>query len=134
VYEGGKIPTLAPVYDMLTMAIYAPRDNHGDANDGMALTLGGTKRWPTADALRRLGQVCDVAPAKQKQWRKRLGEALLKTAGIVLEFQLSNEPRGFGPDAARMLELWSHGMKPVDEAIAKKLMDCARSVAPKPAR
>lgn len=31
----------------------------------------------------------------------------------------------------RMLELWSYGMKPVDEAVAKKLVQCAHSLAPK---
>ncbi len=134
VYEPGGIPMLAPVYDMLTMAVYAPRDNHGDANDGMALTLGGTKRWPTADALRRLGQICEVSPTQQKQWRGRLGDALLKTAAIVVEFQRVNEAHGFGSHAARMLELWSHGMNPVDEVIARKLRECAGSIAPNSAR
>ncbi|PJI51667.1 hypothetical protein CTI14_55700, partial [Methylobacterium radiotolerans] len=73
------------------MSVYAPRDNHGDANDGMALTLGGTKRWPTADALKRLGLVCDVSSARQNHWRKHLGAALLKTADCAEAFVSVNQ-------------------------------------------
>ncbi|UAN00319.1 type II toxin-antitoxin system HipA family toxin [Achromobacter mucicolens] len=130
-YEPGAIPTLAPVYDMLTMSVYAPRDNHGDANDGMALTLGGTKRWPTADALKRLGLVCDVSSARQNHWRKQLGAALLKTADCAEAFVSVNQDQEAVRNIGRMLELWSYGMKPVDEAVAKKLMQCAHSLAPK---
>lgn len=132
-YEGGEIPALAPVFDMLTMSVYAPRDNHGDANDGMALTLGGTKRWPTADSLKRLGQVCDVSPGRQNHWRKHLGEALLRTAESAVAFKHANQGEAVGRNIARMLELWSHGMKQVDATIAKKLKQSAESLAPKPA-
>jgi len=132
-YEGGEIPTLAPVFDMLTMSVYAPRDNHGDANDGMALTLGGTKRWPTADSLKRLGQVCDVSPGRQNHWRKHLGEALLRTAESAVAFKHANQGEAVGRNIARMLELWSHGMKQIDATIAKKLKQSAESLAPKPA-
>ena len=40
---------LAPVFDLVTTAVYLPKDS-------MALTLNGTRKWPDAKALRRLGE------------------------------------------------------------------------------
>src|ERR1700736_1351600 len=40
---------LAPVYDLVTTAIYLPKDS-------LALTLNGTTLWPDNKALRRLGE------------------------------------------------------------------------------
>src|SRR5580698_9606088 len=40
---------LAPVYDLVTTAVYLPKDS-------MALTLNGSTRWPAARELRRLGE------------------------------------------------------------------------------
>ncbi|MCS3507494.1 type II toxin-antitoxin system HipA family toxin [Achromobacter sp. JUb104] len=126
-YEPGQSPRLSPVYDMLTMAAYAPRDNFGDANDGMALTLGGTKSWPTADALKLLGKVCDISTPRQKQWQGRMGQALIKTAGAVEQFQADNPDVAFA-HAARMVELWAHGMRQVDAVIADELMERAHQL------
>jgi serine/threonine-protein kinase HipA len=48
---------VAPVYDLVTTKAYLP-------NDGMALTLEGSTRWPDAKRLTRLGQLrADLAPA-----------------------------------------------------------------------
>lgn len=129
VYEPGHIPRVAPVYDMLSMAVYAPRDNHGDANDGMALTLGGTKRWPKARALKSLAQLCGVLPNEQLRWHQRLSQALLKTAEAVLAFEQHHHEHGFGKQAARMLELWSHGMRAVNGDTAIELMKYSEAVA-----
>ncbi|WP_190278629.1 HipA domain-containing protein [Achromobacter insolitus] len=126
-YEPGQSPRLSPVYDMLTMAAYAPRDNFGDANDGMALTLGGTKSWPTADALKLLGKVCDISKPRQKQWQGRMGQALIKTVGAVEQFQADNPDVAFA-HAARMVELWAHGMRQVDAVIADELMERAHQL------
>lgn len=127
-YEPGQTPRLSPVYDMLTMAAYAPRDNFGDANDGMALTLGGTKRWPTAEALKLLGKVCDISAPRQKQWQERMGQALIKTAAAVQQFQSDHPDREFAR-GARMVELWAHGMRQVDPVIADDLVECAQRLA-----
>src|SRR5215469_332644 len=40
---------LAPVYDLVTTAVYLPRDS-------MALTLNGSTRWPATKDLQRLGE------------------------------------------------------------------------------
>ena len=40
---------LAPVYDLVTTAIYLPKDS-------LALTLNGTTQWPGNKVLRRLGE------------------------------------------------------------------------------
>lgn len=129
VYEPGHIPRLAPVYDMLSMAVYAPRDNRGDAYDGMALTLGGTKRWPKANALKSLAQLCGVLPNEQIRWHQRLSQALLKTAEAVLAFEQQHHEHGFGKQAARMLELWSHGVRPVSGDAATELAKYSEAVA-----
>lgn len=121
-YEPGQVPVLSPVYDMLTMSAYAPRNNHGDADDGMALTFGGSKRWLKSDGLKQLGLACDISTGRQKQWRDRMGKALLRVSESVLEFVEGTPECGFGGRAARMIELWSHGMRQVDPAAAQILM------------
>ena len=40
---------LAPVYDLVTTAVYLPKDS-------MALTLNGSARWPSVKDLQRLGE------------------------------------------------------------------------------
>jgi len=47
---------LAPVYDIVTTTAYIPQD-------GMALTLGGSTRWPSRGKLERLGtSLCELGP------------------------------------------------------------------------
>lgn len=128
-YEPGQAPALSPVYDMLTMSAYAPRANNGDADDGMALTLGGSKRWPKSDGIRQLGQVCDISSARQRQWWDRMGKGLLRTSESVLQFDEEHPASGFGARASGMVELWSHGMREVDPAAAKVLMKRAEDLA-----
>src|SRR5256885_10860409 len=49
---------LAPVYDLVTTAIYQPKDS-------LALTLNGTTLWPNNKTLRRLGETrMSGTPAK----------------------------------------------------------------------
>jgi hypothetical protein len=43
-------------------------------------------------------------------------------------FQRENPQAGFGPQAARMLELWAHGMRDIDEAAAGMLFDASQSI------
>lgn len=61
VYSPGSSPWPSPTYDMLTMGAYAPRANDGDALDGMALTLRGTRRWPRQADLDSLAHLCGVS-------------------------------------------------------------------------
>lgn len=111
------------------MAVYAPEDNYDDANDGMALTLGGTRRWPKAKALASLGQLCGVLPKQQAVWHERLADALLSTAAAVLAFEKRHYAYGFGTQGARMLALWSHGVHSLNPEAATKLMAYSEAVA-----
>jgi serine/threonine-protein kinase HipA len=127
-YGPGSAPTLAPVYDMLSMSAYAPKNDQGDAMDTLALTFGGTKRWLKAVELKRLGTVCGVSPARQVRYKERMTQALLDTAQDVVAFQRENPHAGFGPHAARMLELWSYGMREIDGEAAGALCEMSESV------
>src|SRR5271155_4676652 len=59
---------LAPVYDVVTTAVYLPRDS-------MALTLNGSTKWPTAKELQRLGETRAAGtPAQIKNVLARIAE------------------------------------------------------------
>jgi hypothetical protein len=55
-------------------------------------------------------------------------QALVDTGREVMLFQRENPQAGFGPQAARMLELWAHGMRDIDEAAAGMLFDASQSI------
>ena len=64
---------LAPVYDLVTTAIYLPKDS-------LALTLNGTTQWPSNEALRRLGETrMSATPARVRQILERISDALSQT-------------------------------------------------------
>jgi len=78
---------LSPVYDMLTMGAYAPRANDGDAFDGMALTLRGTRRWPRQADLDALATLCSVSSEEKDEWYRRLHEAISSVSLSVLGWE-----------------------------------------------
>lgn len=127
-YSASQAPTLSPVYDMLSMSVYAPKDNSGDAHDAMALTFGGTKRWLNANSIQALAAQCLISSAKQKAWANALSSALLRTADAVMAFQALHPHNGFSPQAARMLTLWGHGMNVIDPGVAQTLWQKARQL------
>lgn len=108
-YSPSSSPRLSPVYDMLTMGAYAPRANNGDALDGMALTLRGTRRWPRQADLDALAELCGVSPEEKEKWYRHLQEAIGCVSLSVLEFCRSANYDSATSRLARMLELWSFG-------------------------
>ena len=108
-YSPSSSPQLSPVYDMLTMGAYAPRANGGDAFDGMALTLRGTRRWPRQADLDALAKLCGVSSEEKGEWYRRLQEAISSVSLSVLEFCRSANYDSATSRLARMLELWSFG-------------------------
>jgi serine/threonine-protein kinase HipA len=65
---------LAPVYDLVTTAVYLPKDS-------MALTLNGSTRWPTAKELQRLGETrAGGTPAQIRNILDRIAEAIHSTS------------------------------------------------------
>lgn len=61
---------LAPVYDLVTTAVYLPKDR-------MALTLNGSTNWPTAKELQRLGETrMGGSPARVRAILQRVADAM----------------------------------------------------------
>jgi serine/threonine-protein kinase HipA len=93
-------PRLAPVFDLVTTATYRPRDN-------MALTLNGTKNWPDAKALRRVGETRIGPPAKISEIFDRVSDAVAQTIGDAKEYIRAHQE--FGEIGERMIKEWEKG-------------------------
>jgi serine/threonine-protein kinase HipA len=92
---------LAPIYDLVTTAVYLPKDS-------MALTLNGTTKWPSAKELRRLGETrMGGAPAKVRQILGRIDEAMSQTTAEVSSY-IRQHP-DFAEVGERMLQEWEKG-------------------------
>ncbi len=92
---------LAPIYDLVTTAVYLPKDS-------MALTLKGTTKWPNAKELRRLGETrMGGAPAKVRQVLERIDEAMSQTTTEVRSY--IKEHPDFAEVGDRMLQEWEKG-------------------------
>jgi serine/threonine-protein kinase HipA len=92
---------LAPVYDLVTTAVYLPKDS-------LALTLNGTTRWPSAKELHRLGETrIGGTPASVKQILERIDDAMSQTAAEVRSY--IKQHREFAEIGKRILQEWSKG-------------------------
>ena len=92
---------LAPVYDLVTTAIYLPKDS-------LALTLNGTTQWPDHKALRRLGETrMGGTPAKVRHIIERVLGALAQTETEIRSY-IRTHPE-FHEIGERMLEEWKKG-------------------------
>jgi serine/threonine-protein kinase HipA len=92
---------LAPVYDLVTTAIYLPKDS-------LALALNGTTQWPDSKALRRLGETrMSGTPAKVRQIFERISDALAQTEADLRSH--IREHSEFKEVGERMLEEWKKG-------------------------
>lgn len=100
---------LAPVFDMLSMGVYAPRSNNGDALDGMALTLRGSRRWPRKDDVTELARLCQVSEATRAKWKASISEALSSVASEAIDLATHHDHIALKPALIRMMELWAHG-------------------------
>ena len=94
---------LAPVYDLVTTAVYLPQDQ-------MALTLNGTTRWPTAKNLIRFGEQRSLGSRQTlSQILECVCDALADTARDVQAY--CRERPEFEPIGRQMLEQWELGRK-----------------------
>jgi serine/threonine-protein kinase HipA len=92
---------LAPVYDLVTTAIYLPKDS-------LALTLNGTTQWPDNKALQRLGETrMSGTPAKVRQIFALISDALSQTE-IDLRSYIKEHP-DFKEVGERILQEWVKG-------------------------
>jgi serine/threonine-protein kinase HipA len=65
---------LAPVYDLVTTAVYLPKDS-------MALTLNGTTKWASVKELQRLGETrMGGTPARVREILERIVAAIADTS------------------------------------------------------
>lgn len=108
-YPRGGSPEVAPVFDMLTMAVYAPRRNDGDAHDGMALMLRGSRRWPSRDDLDVLAQLCEVSTESRSEWHRRIWCAINKVAEDAHKMAPGIQDLATHQRLDRMCELWRIG-------------------------
>lgn len=130
VLYGNKRPAaLSPVYDMVSMAVYAPTRSGGEAADGMALTLGGSRRWPSAQMLSELADRCSVSRSKETLWQERLQFALIQVgtaaATMVCQGTLSEEVRAI---VLRMIDLWGIGIRQYSVSVANRLSEIVRTL------
>jgi serine/threonine-protein kinase HipA len=89
---------LAPVYDLVTTAVYLPKDS-------MALTLNGSTRWPTAKELQRLGETrAGGSPSQIRNILDRIAEAIHSTSAEVRVYM--KEHPDFADIGRRMLREW----------------------------
>ncbi|HVB40992.1 MAG TPA: type II toxin-antitoxin system HipA family toxin [Terriglobales bacterium] len=94
---------LAPVYDVVTTAVYLPRDR-------MALTLDGTTEWPEGKTLRRFGEVrLGAAPKRISGVLEHVADALSAVAPEVRAY--GREHPAFAPIGEAMLEQWEAGQR-----------------------
>jgi len=92
---------LAPVFDLVSTAVYLPTDT-------MALTLNGTTRWPDAKALRRLGETrMQGSPSRVRQILQSISDALSDTA-IEARAYIKEHP-DFREIGEAVLAAWEKG-------------------------
>ena len=93
---------LAPVYDLVTTAVYLPKDS-------MALTLNGSTRWPSAKELQRLGETrSGGTPSQVKSILGLIAEAIHSTSTEVRAYM--KEHPDFADIGRRMLQEWEMGV------------------------
>jgi serine/threonine-protein kinase HipA len=125
-YEDVASSRLAPVYDMLSMSVYAPlRANSREADDDMAMSFEGNKDWLSLSAIESLSRLCSLTTKRANQWKAQIAAALIETADKVMHHVHEHPDDGFAPSAKRMLELWAIGLETVDRAAAQRVRDTA---------
>jgi len=93
---------LAPVYDLVTTSVYIPKD-------GMALTLNGSTRWPTARELQLLGETrAACTPARGRDVLSRIAEAIEETSSEVQKY--IKDHAAFADVGEGMLKEWRRGI------------------------
>jgi len=98
---------LAPVYDMLTTAVY---DDY--AKNPPGLSLGGRSTWKPGKSLEIFLQTrCNVRPAQLKQRIERICEAVVSVTPEVIGTTKSHPH--FYETGKRMLHAWNEGMNNV---------------------
>jgi len=91
---------LSPAYDVVTTKAYIK-------DDLMAMTLGGTKRWPKHKALLQLGARARLTPAKSKEIIQDVGRAISEAMPVMLD---DFRERGLGEVGENIAACWNEGL------------------------
>lgn len=122
IYDDIDTAESAPVYDMLSMSVYAPvLPNARDANDAMAINFQGSKRWLTPSTIESLAAHCAINSKRVAEWKLLIAAALVQTADIVIEYLKKYPEDDFEVTADRMLELWAIGLETLDAQAAERI-------------
>lgn len=128
IYDDITKAELAPVYDMLSMSVYAPTlPNSNDADDGMAINFEGSKRWLNAQSIKSLSTQCLMTARRTNDWKAQIAIALVETSEKVIEFLNKHPEDQFAPTAFRMLELWAIGLETFDSQAAQRIRNSGLS-------
>lgn len=93
---------LAPIYDLVTTTAYNPLDI-------LALTIGGTKRWPKAKALVAFARThCNMTDGRARELLKEVGQGVLCAVKEVTLYMHNNE--SFRDVGAVMINEWNKGL------------------------
>jgi serine/threonine-protein kinase HipA len=93
---------LAPVYDLVTTAVYLPKDT-------MALTLNGSTKWANTKELQRLGETrMGSTPARVREILERIASAIVGTFKELRTY--AKEHHEFEDIGHRMLQEWEQGV------------------------
>lgn len=94
---------LAPAYDIVTTTAYIPQDS-------MALTLGGSSRWPTARQLQSFGETRHIgSPAYISAILSKIIDAMTETIPDIERYARENSK--FAEIGERMIASWTEGIE-----------------------
>jgi serine/threonine-protein kinase HipA len=124
-YEDADSPvTLSPTYDIVSTTLYIP-------DDTLALTLGGSKRFPNAKRLQEFGRVhCGLSNEQTMQVIERVADAVTETRADVTQY-ISNRPK-FKELGNRLLACWDTGLKTTLTAPPPKPVKATKHVGRSP--
>jgi serine/threonine-protein kinase HipA len=93
---------LSPIYDLVTTTAYLP-------NDILALTLGGSKKWPKAKMLMAFARAhCDFSEARAKALMDEVAQGVAQAATEAAQYISQHE--SFRDVGTRMLAEWQKGL------------------------
>jgi len=93
---------LSPIYDLVTTTAY-------NCADILALTLGGTKRWPKAKALMAFARThCNLTDARARELMGDVAQGVLRAVNEATLYMHNNA--SFRDVGAVMLTQWKQGL------------------------
>lgn len=93
---------LSPIYDLVTTTAYNP-------SDILALTLGGTKRWPKTKAIMAFARThCDLTDRRARELLEEVAEGVLCAVNEAILYMHNND--SFRDLGTVMLTEWNKGL------------------------